>query len=59
MLGIAGEAIGKWQIMQMEQEEPRTNDTCIQIPNRLQLPFRRQTAPGEEYSILFNVGVRC
>jgi hypothetical protein len=47
MFDLAGEAIGKWQIMQMEQEESRTDDTSIQFPNRLDLPFRRQTAPGE------------
>lgn len=46
---IAGEAIGKWQVMQSENEEIRTDDDkCIQLPNRLELPFRRQPAPGEE-----------
>ena len=39
----AGEAIGKWQKIQPVQEG--TEEGCI--PNKLELPFRRQPAPGE------------
>ena len=39
----AGEAMGTWQKIQPVQEE--NEEGCI--PNKLQLPFRRQPPPGE------------
>ena len=42
----AGEAIGKWQQLQPTQND-NDLDGCVQLPNMLELPFRRQPAPGK------------
>lgn len=44
MMILAGEAIGKWQQLQPMQSETNV-DGCMQLPNVLELPFRRQPAP--------------
>ena len=43
----AGEAIGKWQSEQPIQDEATIDG---QLPNALELPFRRQPAPGKKNS---------
>ena len=44
---IAGEAIGKWQMLQPKQNGTILDDGRIELPNILELPFRCQPAPGE------------
>eukprot|EP00571_Detonula_confervacea_P007375 CAMPEP_0172314286 /NCGR_PEP_ID=MMETSP1058-20130122/22162_1 /TAXON_ID=83371 /ORGANISM="Detonula confervacea, Strain CCMP 353" /LENGTH=844 /DNA_ID=CAMNT_0013028113 /DNA_START=16 /DNA_END=2550 /DNA_ORIENTATION=+ len=46
MMILAGEAIGKWQKLQAMQSDTSL-DGCTQLPNLLELPFRRQ--PGPEF----------
>jgi hypothetical protein len=43
----AGEAIGKWQMLQPKQNGTVLDDGRIELPNILELPFRCQAAPGE------------
>ena len=47
---LAGEAIGKWQSEQPVHDE-QVIDGCKQLPNQLELPFRRQPAPGKNISV--------
>lgn len=42
----AGEAIGTWQ-KQQPMQQTSLEDGPIQLPNVLELPFRRQPAAGE------------
>jgi hypothetical protein len=44
----AGEAIGKWHQSQPMQNEDLV-DGHVQLINTLQLPYRRQPAPGESF----------
>lgn len=45
MMIMAGEAMGKWQQLQPKQTN-NEGEKIIQLPNELELPFRRQPAPG-------------
>ena len=52
----AGEAIGKWQSEQPIKDEASI-DGSTQLPNALELPFRRQPAPGK--NTLVEITVYC
>ena len=52
---LAGEAIGKWQMLQPKQNGTILDDGRIELPNILELPFRCQPAPGE-WKISIKIG---
>ncbi|KAL3812065.1 hypothetical protein ACHAXA_010037 [Cyclostephanos tholiformis] len=45
MMILAGEAIGKWQMLQPKQDGTAIEGGRIELPNTLKLPFRCQAAP--------------
>ena len=48
MMILGGEALGKWQQLEPMETAFEVNERA-QIPNVLELPFRRQPAPGESW----------
>lgn len=49
MMILAGEALGKWQRLVSTETASFEANERVQTPNVLELPFRRQPAPGESW----------